>query len=248
MPSDSLIPQVYVSCVIKPTTATLSLVGFSVACGLVAVRVRHSEGRVRGHARSRGRRLSQGRSAWYSGLSASGSRWSTSTCSCATSPCRPSAAVPRGGPGEPVLGAERLRHRLRSAPRCSAGRLADRMGPRTGSSSASSSALSSAWCAASVSVWEAVAARIIQAAGGALPTPASLGLLLAVTSPARRPAAIRGWTAIGGLARRARPGRRRPPGRAELALGVPDQPPCRRDHRGGRLAGAAARARGGGRA
>jgi MFS family permease len=30
--------------------------------------------------------------------------------------------------------------------------------------------------------------------------PASLGLLLAVTSTARRPAAIRGWTAIGGLA------------------------------------------------
>ena len=45
-----------------------------------------------------------------------------------------------------------------------------------------------------------VAARVVQAAGGALMMPASLGLLLAVTPPAKRAAAIRGWTAIGGLA------------------------------------------------
>jgi EmrB/QacA subfamily drug resistance transporter len=82
-----------------------------------------------------------------------------------------------------------------------AGRLADRMGRRTAFLvGVVVFALSSAWCAASVNVWELVAARVIQAAGGALLMPASLGLLLAVTSPARRPAAIRGWTAIGGLA------------------------------------------------
>jgi MFS family permease len=49
-------------------------------------------------------------------------------------------------------------------------------------------------------VWELVAARVVQAAGGALMMPASLGLLLAAAPPEKRHGAIRGWTAIGGLA------------------------------------------------
>jgi EmrB/QacA subfamily drug resistance transporter len=82
-----------------------------------------------------------------------------------------------------------------------AGRLADRIGRRRAFlAGVVIFALSSAWCAASVGVWELVAARVIQAAGGALLMPASLGLLLAVAPPAKRAAAIRGWTAIGGLA------------------------------------------------
>src|SRR5215472_1588617 len=82
-----------------------------------------------------------------------------------------------------------------------AGRAADRMGRRTAFlAGVAIFALSSAWCAASTGVWELVAARVVQAAGGALLMPASLGLLLSVAPPARRTAAIRGWTAIGGVA------------------------------------------------
>jgi len=82
-----------------------------------------------------------------------------------------------------------------------AGRVADRMGRRTAFlAGVVVFALSSAWCAASTGVWELVAARVVQAAGGALLMPASLGLLLSVAPPARRSAAIRGWTAIGGVA------------------------------------------------
>jgi EmrB/QacA subfamily drug resistance transporter len=82
-----------------------------------------------------------------------------------------------------------------------AGRLADRMGRRTAFlSGVVIFALSSAWCAASTGVWELVAARVLQAAGGALMMPASLGLLLAVAPADKRAGAIRGWTAIGGLA------------------------------------------------
>ena len=82
-----------------------------------------------------------------------------------------------------------------------AGRLADRIGRRAAFlAGVVIFALSSAWCALSGSVWELVAARVVQAAGGALLMPASLGLLLAVAPPAKRAAAIRGWTAIGGLA------------------------------------------------
>jgi MFS family permease len=49
-------------------------------------------------------------------------------------------------------------------------------------------------------VWVLVGARVVQAAGGALLTPASLGLLLAAAPPAKRTSAIRSWTAVGGLA------------------------------------------------
>jgi EmrB/QacA subfamily drug resistance transporter len=61
-------------------------------------------------------------------------------------------------------------------------------------------ALASAACAAAPDVWLLVVARIIQAAGGALLMPASLGLLLAAAPPDKRTGAIRGWTSVGGAA------------------------------------------------
>jgi len=61
-------------------------------------------------------------------------------------------------------------------------------------------ALASAACAAAPDVWMLVGARIVQAAGGALLMPASLGLLLAAAPPDKRTGAIRGWTSVGGAA------------------------------------------------
>jgi EmrB/QacA subfamily drug resistance transporter len=58
----------------------------------------------------------------------------------------------------------------------------------------------SAACAAASDVWTLVAFRLIQAAGAALMTPTSLGLLLASYPAEKRSGAVRAWTAIGGLA------------------------------------------------
>jgi EmrB/QacA subfamily drug resistance transporter len=63
----------------------------------------------------------------------------------------------------------------------------------------------SAACAAATSVASLVAFRVVQAAGAALLTPTSLGLILATSSPERRPGAVRAWTAVGGLAAAAGP-------------------------------------------
>ena len=60
--------------------------------------------------------------------------------------------------------------------------------------------LASAACAAATSVETLTAFRVVQAAGAALMTPTSLGLLLAVYPPDQRAGAVRTWTAIGGLA------------------------------------------------
>jgi EmrB/QacA subfamily drug resistance transporter len=57
----------------------------------------------------------------------------------------------------------------------------------------------SAACAASTSVWMLVAFRLVQAAGAALLTPTSLGLVLASYPPERRHGAVRAWTAVGGM-------------------------------------------------
>jgi EmrB/QacA subfamily drug resistance transporter len=57
----------------------------------------------------------------------------------------------------------------------------------------------SAACAAVDSIQMLVFFRIVQAAAAALMTPTSLGLLLASYPPERRGAAVRTWTAIGGL-------------------------------------------------
>src|SRR5437588_4332305 len=63
----------------------------------------------------------------------------------------------------------------------------------------------SAACGAATSVPMLVAFRIVQAAGAALLTPTSLGLILASFPPERRHGAVRTWTAVGGLAAAAGP-------------------------------------------
>ncbi len=60
--------------------------------------------------------------------------------------------------------------------------------------------LASAACGAAGSLTGLVLFRIVQAAGAALMTPTSLGLLLAVFPAERRGAAVRTWAAIGGFA------------------------------------------------
>jgi EmrB/QacA subfamily drug resistance transporter len=60
--------------------------------------------------------------------------------------------------------------------------------------------VSSAACAASTSVAMLVCFRLVQAAGAALLTPTSLGLVLASYPPEGRHGAVRAWTATGGLA------------------------------------------------
>src|ERR671929_1622570 len=63
----------------------------------------------------------------------------------------------------------------------------------------------SAACGAATSVAMLVAFRVVQAAGAALLTPTSLGLILATTPADRRHGAVRTWTAVGGLAAAAGP-------------------------------------------
>jgi EmrB/QacA subfamily drug resistance transporter len=63
----------------------------------------------------------------------------------------------------------------------------------------------SAACGAATSVAMLVAFRVVQAAGAALLTPTSLGLILATTPPEGRHTAVRTWTAVGGLAAAAGP-------------------------------------------
>ena len=58
----------------------------------------------------------------------------------------------------------------------------------------------SAACGAAASVPMLIAFRLIQAAGAALLTPTSLGLVLASFPSERRGAAVRAWTATGGMA------------------------------------------------
>jgi EmrB/QacA subfamily drug resistance transporter len=82
-----------------------------------------------------------------------------------------------------------------------AGRAADLIGRRTAFLAGMIVfGLASAACAAAPDVWVLVAARIVQAAGGALLMPASLGLLLAAAPASRRVAMIRAWTSVGGAA------------------------------------------------
>lgn len=58
----------------------------------------------------------------------------------------------------------------------------------------------SAACAAANGITALVAFRVVEAAGAALMTPTSIGLLLASFPPDRRGGAVRTWAAIGGLA------------------------------------------------
>src|SRR5947208_7397533 len=56
--------------------------------------------------------------------------------------------------------------------------------------------VASAACGAATSVAMLVAFRVVQAAGAALLTPTSLGLVLASTAPERRHGAVRTWAAV----------------------------------------------------
>jgi EmrB/QacA subfamily drug resistance transporter len=82
-----------------------------------------------------------------------------------------------------------------------AGRIADRVGRRRaflGGLAAFTAA--SALCAIAPSVPTLVAARVLQAAGGAFLLPTSLGLLLPEFPPERRATAVGLWGAVGGVA------------------------------------------------
>ncbi|MEU1468578.1 MFS transporter [Streptomyces sp. NPDC005761] len=82
-----------------------------------------------------------------------------------------------------------------------AGRLADRYGHRRGFLfGLGLFTVASALCALAPGVGWLVAARALQAVGAAALMPTSLALLLVNTAPERRPRAIRGWAAIGGIA------------------------------------------------
>jgi MFS family permease len=65
--------------------------------------------------------------------------------------------------------------------------------------------IASAACALANSVESLVAFRLLQAAGAALLTPTSLGLILATFPAERRGGAVRIWAAIGGFAAALRP-------------------------------------------
>ena len=58
----------------------------------------------------------------------------------------------------------------------------------------------SAACGAATDLTMLIVFRVVQAAGAALLTPASLSLVLATAAPERRHGAVRAWSAIGGLA------------------------------------------------
>lgn len=81
-----------------------------------------------------------------------------------------------------------------------AGRLGDRSGNKTTFLvGLGVFVLGSALCAVAWNTGALVGFRVIQAVGGALLTPASLGLVLASTPPERRATAVRLWVAFGGL-------------------------------------------------
>ncbi|MFD5712653.1 MFS transporter [Streptomyces pharetrae] len=82
-----------------------------------------------------------------------------------------------------------------------AGRLADRYGHRNGFLlGLAVFTVASALCALAPGAGWLIAARVLQAAGAAALMPTSLALLLVNTPAERRPRAIRGWAAIGGIA------------------------------------------------
>jgi EmrB/QacA subfamily drug resistance transporter len=81
------------------------------------------------------------------------------------------------------------------------GRLADRFSRRGGFLlGLAVFTAASAACAASSGLWMLVAFRVVQAAGAALLTPTSLGLVVAAFAPEKRTKAVRIWAASGALA------------------------------------------------
>src|SRR4051812_39863928 len=86
------------------------------------------------------------------------------------------------------------------------GRLADRYGRKAGFLlGLGVFTAASLACALCTDLWPLVVARLLQAAGAAALTPASLGLLLSVFPPERRVGAVRVWAATGALAAAAGP-------------------------------------------
>ncbi|MEO3782637.1 MFS transporter [Actinocorallia sp. B10E7] len=82
-----------------------------------------------------------------------------------------------------------------------AGRLADRHGRKTGFlAGLVVFTLASAACAAAPTLWWLVAFRVLQAAGAAVLTPTSLGLLLTALPPERRAGAVKVWATTSSLA------------------------------------------------
>ena len=82
-----------------------------------------------------------------------------------------------------------------------AGRIADRVGrKRVFLTGLVTFALASAACAAAPSVPILVGARIVQAAGGAMMLPATLGLILPAFPAEQRAVAVGIWSAVGGVA------------------------------------------------
>jgi EmrB/QacA subfamily drug resistance transporter len=82
-----------------------------------------------------------------------------------------------------------------------AGRIADRIGrKRVFIAGLLLFALASALCAAAPSIAVLVAARVLQAAGGAMMLPTTLGLILPAFPVSERALAIGIWSAIGGVA------------------------------------------------
>jgi EmrB/QacA subfamily drug resistance transporter len=87
-----------------------------------------------------------------------------------------------------------------------AGRLADLYGrKRSFVAGLSLFVLASAACAAAPSVAFLIAARVLQGAGAAILTPSSLGVVLPLFAPQRRPAVIAAWAAVGAVGAAAGP-------------------------------------------
>ena len=101
--------------------------------------------------------------------------------------------------------------------------------------------VASAACAVAGNVEALIAFRVAQAAGAALMTPTSIGLLLASFPPERRASAVRTWTAIGGLAAALGTVGRRRAGHDQLALDFHRQRSDRSSRRPDRLVEVAAR-------
>ncbi|MGA8216967.1 MAG: DHA2 family efflux MFS transporter permease subunit [Solirubrobacterales bacterium] len=88
-----------------------------------------------------------------------------------------------------------------------AGRIADRIGrKRIFISGLLLFSLASALCAAAPAVPFLVAARVLQAAGGSMMLPTTLGLILPAFPPEKRAVAVGIWSAVGGVAAALGPG------------------------------------------